>query len=109
MRISAFVPALALAASVALSGPAFAQEQPNSAPDFTVRGTTIPGENAPDFRQKCHLLYIAQLESLTNDVSAGEDVTGSVPTSNADPASQKHQLELLASISVQECREAGLL
>ena len=113
MKISALVPTLALAMGLAVSAPAYAQDMLGE-PEFVIDGTPIPQEDLEEFRQKCRLLHIAQMESLTTSSDVGDDdddlITGSVgTTTNPDPASQDNRLELLASISVQDCREAGLL
>lgn len=110
MKFPALAPALALAASVALSGPAFAQAMSGEEPGVTIRGVPVPGENVPDFQQKCHLLYLAQMDSLAGSSEESDPtMTGSIGSDNPDPASKDKQLELLASINVQDCRAAGLL
>jgi hypothetical protein len=113
MKISALVPAIALAMGLAVAGPATAQDIIGGEPDFMIDGTPIPQEDVETFRQKCHLLYLAQMESLTSSSDVADDqdplVTGSIGATNPDPASKANQLELLASISVRDCRAAGLL
>lgn len=111
MKFLALVPTIALAVGLSVSAPVLAQEMIEVEPDFMVRGVPIAPENVPDFQQKCHLLYLAQMESLASSTDEPEDplVTGSIGSDNPDPASKDNQLELLASVNAQDCREAGLL
>lgn len=112
MKFLTLVSTIALAAGLSMSAPVLAQEIMGGEPEFSVRGVPIAPENVPDFQQKCHLLYLAQMQSLattTEDQDEDPLVTGSIGSDNPDPASRDHQLELLASVNAQDCREAGLL
>lgn len=112
MKFLKLVPTIALAAGLSVSAPVLAQEMIDVEPDFMVRGVQIAPEDVPDFQQKCHLLYLAQMESLASSADdEPEDplVTGSIGSDNPDPASKDNRLELLASVNAQDCREAGLL
>lgn len=108
MKIRTLVSSLALVSALALSGPSVAQSM--------VGDVAIPGERIADFQEKCRAIASVQNESLTSPVNddSAEDETGSVTDSATDTDSPDYANEdnidmLLASMTPEQCVEAGLV
>jgi hypothetical protein len=101
MSIRTLLSPLAVAAILAFSGGAMGQVMIN---DFE-----IPEEDIGTFTQKCQALQAAMNQSLSEPENLDETVTGSIGADDPDPAATSNQLELLASITVDDCKAAGLL
>lgn len=106
MTFRTVISSLALVSAMTLSGSAFAQAM--------IGDVTIPEANIADFQAKCAAIASAQTESLSTPVE-DEAATGSVSNDNA-PASDDPDLAgkdnldaLLASLTPEQCKEAGLL
>lgn len=100
------ISSLALATALTFSGGAFAQSM--------IGDVTIPQENLADFTAKCAAIASASTESLASPVNEDETATGSVTdpamaTTDADPANKDNLDQLLASMTPDQCKEAGLL
>jgi len=105
MTFRTIISSLALVSAMTLSGSAFAQAM--------IGDVTIPDANMADFQAKCAAIASAQTESLSTPVE-DETATGSVTdpaTATDDPdLAGKDQLDaLLASLTPEQCKEAGLL
>jgi len=111
MKFRTVISSLALVSAMTFSGAAMAQAM--------IGTTAIPEANMADFQAKCAAIASAQTESLSTpveDESAEADATatGSVATGNADNddgdlASEDNLDELLASLTPEQCQEAGLV
>lgn len=109
MTFRTVISSLALISAMTLSGGAFAQAM--------IGDVTIPEANMPAFQEKCSAIASAQTESLSTPVEseADETATGTVSTDAApanddgDPASEDNLDALLASLTPDQCKEAGLL
>jgi hypothetical protein len=110
MTFRTVISSLALVSAMTLSGGAFAQAM--------IGDVTIPEANMADFQAKCAAIASAQTESLSTpveDEAADETATGTVSTDAApanddtDPASEDNLDALLASLTPDQCKEAGLL
>lgn len=105
MSIRTLISPLAVAAIISFSSGAMAQAM--------IGEFEIPDASMPSFEQKCQALLAAANRSLTTDEMTDDITTGAVEqggqTSSPDPAAQENELELLASLTVDQCREAGLL
>jgi len=103
MHLRKLISPLAVAAILALSGAATAQ--------VMVDDYQVPEESLTTFAQKCQALLVAQNRSLSEDVDPTE--TGSIDDepgeSSADFAAKEHELEILASLTIEQCRAAGFL
>ena len=113
MKLQAIISSAALAAALTLSGGAFAQNT-----QFMIDDVVIPDENLADFQEKCRALLAAANQSLTaddEDTPVDPTTTGAIaesettPQESADPAAQDNIDELLASLTPEKCKEAGLL
>jgi hypothetical protein len=106
MTFRTVISSLALVSAMTLSGSAFAQAM--------IGDVTIPETNMADFQAKCAAIASAKTESLSTPVE-DETATGSVETDAADATDDpdlagKDQLDaLLASLTPEQCKEAGLL
>lgn len=96
------------------SGAAMAQSAPNM-----MGGMEIPAEQWTSFQEKCAAINSAATQTLAqpNDESDDAVATGSVvangeddpnASSGSDPASQDEITKLLASLTPEQCKEAGL-
>lgn len=106
MKIRTLVSSLALVSALALSGPSVAQSM--------IGEFAIPGERMEDFQEKCRAIASVQTESLAGSVSneSDEDETGSVTdpgTDSPDYANEDNIDQLLASMTPEQCVEAGLV
>lgn len=104
MHIRTLISPLAVAAVLAFSSGASAQ--------LMINGYQVPQESLSAFAQKCQALMVAQNRSLTTDVTQNEDplATGSIPgQASPDPAAQENELQVLANLTIDQCREAGFL
>lgn len=104
MKIRTLVSSLALVSALALSGPSVAQSM--------VGDVAIPGERIADFQEKCRAIASVQNESLTSPVNdeGAEEETGSVSdTDSPDYANEDNIDMLLASMTPEQCVEAGLV
>ncbi len=107
MKIRTLVSSLALVSALAISGPSVAQSM--------VGDVAIPGERIEDFQEKCRAIASAQNESLSAPVNdeVDEDETGSVDqpadTDSPDYANDDNIDQLLASMTPEQCQEAGLV
>ena len=103
MRISTLISPLAVAAVLAFSGGASAQ--------VVVDDYVVPEESMTTFAHKCQALQVSQNRSLASDVDPTE--TGSINDepgeASGDLAAQEHELEILTSLTIEQCREAGFL
>lgn len=106
MTFRTVISSLALVSAMTLSGGAFAQAM--------IGDVTIPEANMADFQAKCAAIASAQTESLAAPVE-DETATGSTTTDPAqatddpDPANKDNLDALLASLTPEQCKEAGLL
>ena len=111
MKLHTVVSTLAVVAAMTLSGSALAQSAV-----VMVDGLEIPSERMADFEAKCAAIASAQTESLSSpveDEQADATATGSTETPDAtnspDPANEDNLDALLASITPDQCKEAGLV
>lgn len=100
MRIRNLISPLAVAAVLAFSGGAVAQ---NVIGDFV-----IPEEDIGMFTRQCQALQAAMNQSLA-EPNVDETVTGSIEPEEPDPAAKDNRLQILASLTVEDCKAAGLL
>lgn len=102
MSIRHLISPLAAAAVLTFSGGAMAQVMIN---DFEV-----PEEDIGTFTQRCEALQAAMNQSLAEPVeNVDETPTGSIGASDPDPAAKENRLQVLASLTVDDCKAAGLL
>jgi len=110
MKLHTVVSTLAVVAAMTFSGSALAQSAV-----VMVDGLEIPSERMADFESKCAAIASAQTESLSSpveDETADATETGSTAspdTDDPDPANEDNLDALLASITVDQCKEAGLV
>lgn len=113
MKLRAVISSLALASAMTLSGGAFAQSA------NTIGGMEIPAEQWTSFQEKCAAINSAATETLATPTDESDDATetGSVVTngeddplasSGSDPAASDEVTKLLASLTPEQCKEAGL-
>ena len=113
MKLRAVISSLALVSAMALSGGAFAQTV------NAIGGVTIPADQLPAFQEKCTAVAAAANQTLAtpNDESDDAVATGSVvangtedpnASSGSDPASVEEMNALLAGLTAEQCKEAGL-
>lgn len=108
MKLRAITAAAALASAIALTGPVAAQ-------DFMLRGESIPVDQVDNIKEACEGLRAANAASLTtnDDQSVDPTETGStsaddsLQASSSDPAAQDKWEELMATLTFDECDEAG--
>lgn len=108
MSIRTLISPLAVAAVLTFSSGALGQAM--------IGEFEIPAEDMFTFQEKCDALLAAKNQSLTVDENqVDEEETASVGTDNQgtqdspDPAAIENQLEILASLTLEQCQEAGLL
>ena len=109
MKLHTVVSTLAVVAAMTLSGSALAQSAV-----VMVDGLEIPSERMADFEAKCAAIASAQTESLAapveNEADATETGSTTAPDSNdPDPANEDNLDALLASITPDQCQDAGLV
>lgn len=110
MKLRTMISSFALVSAMTLSGGAFAQSM--------IGGMEVPADQWPSFEQKCQALTVAATETLAtpNDESDDAVATGSVVANgeddpekgSSDPASSENIDQLLASLTPEQCAEAGL-
>jgi hypothetical protein len=113
MKITSALSSIALVVALTFSGSVLAQSK--------IGDVTIPDENLASFQEKCAAINSASTESLAEKADAGNDqtndatATGSTAAANAsasddgDLASEDNLDELLASLTPEQCKEAGLI
>jgi hypothetical protein len=104
MSIRDLISPLAVAAILTFSGGAMAQVMIDDFP--------VPEDQLGAFAQKCQALEAAMNRSLTegdDDDDTDDTTTGSIGSADPDPAASENQLSVLASMTVDDCRAAGLL
>ena len=109
MKFRTVISSLALVSAMTFSGAVMAQSM--------IGGVAIPEANMADFQAKCAAIASAKTESLSTPVedeaaAADATATGSVeanPTDDGDLASEDNLDQLLASLTPEQCKEAGLL
>jgi hypothetical protein len=109
MKLQAIVSSVALAAALTFSGAAVAQNMLN--------GMEIPADQIQTFQDRCEALRAESTASLTTDSNANIDqtTTSSVDSedpvtsssTDADPAAQDNWDTALASLTLEQCDEAG--
>lgn len=106
MKIRSIISSLALVSALAISGGASAQSM--------IGDVAIPQERMADFQEKCRAIASVQNESLAGAVNQDQTDstnTGSV-TSNTDSpdyANDDNIDGLLASMTPEQCKDAGLV
>jgi hypothetical protein len=104
MKLQTMISSLALVAAMTFSGGAFAQSM--------IGDVAIPDANLADFQARCSAIASAATESLASPED-DPTVTGSVAADGAnadpDPANKDNLDQLLASLTPEQCKEAGLL
>lgn len=109
MTFRTVISSLALVSAMTFSGAVLAQA--------TIGGVAIPEANMADFQEKCAAINSAKTESLSTPVedeaaAADATATGSVAagekSDDGDLASEDNLDELLASLTPEQCVEAGL-
>jgi hypothetical protein len=107
MKLQTVISSVALVAAMTFSGGVFAQSM--------IGGVAIPEENLADFNAKCAAIASAATESLasseddlteTGSVVSGE---GNQFVTDPDLANKDNLDQLLASLTPEQCKEAGLL
>ena len=110
MTFRTVISSLALVSAMTFSGAVMAQAM--------IGGVAIPEANMPSFEEKCAAIASAQTESLSTPVeneaaAADATATGSVATEDksddGDLASEDNLDQLLASLTPEQCQEAGLI
>ena len=107
MKLRTIISSIALVSALSLSGGAFAQAMLGTMP--------IPTENLGDFQEKCAAIASASTESLSESVdssAADATATGTVDANASDSPDQANDDnldQLLASMTPEQCKEAGLL
>ena len=110
MKFRTVISSLALVSAMTFSGAVMAQSM--------IGGVTIPEANMADFQAKCAAIASAKTESLSTPVedeaaAADATATGSVAATpesdDGDLASEDNLDQLLASLTPEQCKEAGLL
>jgi hypothetical protein len=103
MSIRDLISPLAVAAMLTFSGGAMAQVMIDDFP--------VPADELGAFAQKCQALEAAMNRSLTegDDDDSDDTTTGSIGAADPDPAAAGNELSVLANLSVDQCRDAGLL
>lgn len=106
MKLLHIVSSLAVASALALSTPVFAQS--NMIGDWA-----IPEDQIATFQEKCRALTAAANESVVsddvnNEVDATETASvGDEPSTDPDPSAQDNA-DMIANLTVDQCKEAGL-
>jgi hypothetical protein len=108
MTFRTVISSLALVSAMTFSGSVFAQAM--------IGDVTIPEESMADFQAKCAAIASAATETLAEPSNADDDTdatqTGSVvapENDDPDPANEDNLDALLASLTPEQCKEAGLL
>jgi len=108
MTFRTVISSLALVSAMTFSGAVMAQSM--------IGDVAIPEANMADFQAKCAAIASAQTESLSTPVETEADATatGSVAadanaSDDGDLASEDNLDELLASMTPEQCVEAGLV
>ena len=110
MKFRTVISSLALVSAMTFSGAVMAQSM--------IGGVAIPEANMADFQAKCAAIASAKTESLSTPVedeaaAADATATGSVAATpesdDGDLASEDNLDQLLASLTPEQCKEAGLL
>lgn len=105
MKLQAIISSVALAAALTFSGAASAQNMLN--------GVEMPADQIPMFQEKCEALRAESTASLTSDEENKADPTTTASTEpandsdNPDAAAQENWDEALASLTIEQCDEAG--
>jgi hypothetical protein len=105
MKIRTVISSFALVSAMALSGGAAAQSM--------VGDMAIPEERIVDFQEKCRAIASVQNESLAGgqNLDQTDDIaTGAVSSSDSPDYANEDNIDgLLASMTPDQCRDAGLL
>lgn len=107
MKLHTVLSSLALVSAMTFSGSAFAQAM--------IGDMQIPEANMADFQAKCAAIASAQTETLASPVENETDDTATGSTDSAtdndtsDLANEDNLDALLASLTPEQCKEAGLL
>lgn len=103
MTIRDLISPLAVAAILTFSGGAMAQVMIDDFP--------VPEDDVAAYAQKCQALQASINRSLTesDDDNVDDTTTGSIGAADPDPAAQENEPGILASLTVEQCQEAGLL
>ena len=110
MKFRTVISSLALVSAMTFSGAVMAQSM--------IGDVVIPEANMADFQAKCAAIASAKTESLSTPVedeaaAADATATGSVAATpdsdDGDLASEDNLDQLLASLTPEQCKEAGLL
>ena len=108
MTFRTVISSIALVSAMTLSGGAFAQAM--------IGDVTIPEANMSAFQEKCAAIASAQTESLstpvedaTDDTATGTVAADATGNDDGDPASEDNLDALLASLTPDQCKEAGLV
>ena len=109
MKFRTVISSLALVSAMTFSGAVMAQAM--------IGGVAIPEANMAAFQEKCAAIASAQTESLSTPVedeaaTADATATGSTTadkTDSADQANEDNLDALLASLTPEQCQEAGLV
>lgn len=107
MKIRTVISSFALVSAMALSGGAAAQSM--------VGDMAIPEERIVDFQEKCRAIASVQNESLASPVGTNETddtatgTVGATSTDSPDYANEDNIDGLLASMTPELCKDAGLV
>lgn len=109
MKLRTVISSLALVSAMTFSGAVMAQAM--------IGDVAIPEANMADFQAKCAAIASAQTESLSTPVENEADATAtgsvaadaSAASDDGDLASKDNLDELLASLTPEQCVEAGLV
>jgi hypothetical protein len=111
MKFRTVISSLALVSAMTFSGAVMAQ--------VMIGGVAIPDANMASFQEKCAAIASAQTESLSTpveDEAAAPDATatgsvaaGTPDSDDGDLASEDNLDQLLASLTPEQCKEAGLI
>lgn len=105
MKIHTLMSSLALVSAMTFSGAAFAQAM--------IGDVAIPDTNLGAFQEKCAAIASASTQTLAepgdDPTETGSVAAGDAATDNPDLASKENIDMLLASLTPEQCKEAGLL
>lgn len=105
MKLHTVISSIALVSAMTFSGSVFAQAM--------IGEVQIPEAKMADFQAKCAAIASAQTESLASPVETDDTATGSTDAATAndtsDPANKDNLDALLASLTPEQCVEAGLV
>lgn len=106
MKLKAIVSSVALACALSFPGAAVAQDV------FMLNDEPIPEDMINSFRGRCQALVAESNASLAEPTNIDETVTGSIGDdenhADSDPAARDNWQTALASVTIEECRAAGL-